>query len=62
MLVFTEDVPFASPSAAAAVVFGGSQNGRIVWKRKDNGQTSKQWQEQKLAEAEGQAGAETLPP
>jgi hypothetical protein len=54
MLVFTEDVPFGSPSAAAAVVFGGNQNGRVVWKRKDNGQTYKQWQEEKLSEAAGQ--------
>jgi hypothetical protein len=31
---FAEDVPFASPSAAAAVVFDGNQNGRIAWKVK----------------------------
>jgi hypothetical protein len=53
LLVFTEDVPFDSPSAAAAVVYGGNQNGRIVWKRQDNGQTYQQWQEQNLREASG---------
>lgn len=47
--VFAEDVPFSSPSAAAAVVNGGEQNGRIVWKMKDTGQTYQKWQEEKLA-------------
>ena len=28
---FTEDVPFSSPSAAAACVIGGSANGRKMW-------------------------------
>lgn len=31
-LVFTRDVPFTSPSAAAAVVCGGSANGWVEWK------------------------------
>ena len=31
-LVFAEDVEFTSPSAAAAVVHGGSANGLIAWK------------------------------
>lgn len=31
-LVFTRDVEFTSPSAAAAVIHGGSANGLIVWK------------------------------
>jgi predicted type IV restriction endonuclease len=30
--VFTKDVEFSSPSAAAAVIHGGSANGLIVWK------------------------------
>jgi hypothetical protein len=51
LFVFREDVPFSSPSAAAAVVFGGNQNGRIAWKVKNTGQTYQQWQEQKLAAA-----------
>ncbi len=30
--VFTRDVEFSSPSAAAAVVHGGSANGLTAWK------------------------------
>jgi Domain of unknown function (DUF4357) len=56
LLVFTEDVPFSSPSAAAAVVYGGNQNGRTTWKLRDTGQTYQQWQEQKLAAASGETG------
>ena len=33
--VFTKDVEFASPSAAAAVVMGGSAQGPAVWKNAD---------------------------
>jgi hypothetical protein len=33
--VFTKDVEFSSPSAAAAVVQGGSANGLIEWKTHD---------------------------
>lgn len=47
--VFQQDVAFKSPSAAAAVVFGGNQNGQLVWKVKDTGQTYKDWTEAKLA-------------
>ena len=35
LYVFTEDVPFNSPSAAAAVVFGGNQRGPLVWRTED---------------------------
>jgi uncharacterized protein DUF4357 len=59
-LVFTEDVPFSSPSAAAAVVYGGNQNGRLAWRTKDGGQTYQQWQEQKLLQASGGSGAEPV--
>jgi hypothetical protein len=34
-LAFTKDVEFSSPSAAAAVIHGGSANGLIVWRTKD---------------------------
>ncbi|MCW5983520.1 MAG: DUF4357 domain-containing protein, partial [Bryobacteraceae bacterium] len=34
-LVFARDAEFSSPSAAAAVIHGGSANGLIVWKTKD---------------------------
>jgi len=39
--VFTEDVEFSSPSAAAAVVAGGSMNGLVAWKNR-SGQTLKE--------------------
>lgn len=35
VLAFTQDYAFTSPSTAAAVVVGGSVNGRTVWKTKD---------------------------
>jgi len=33
-LIFTKDVEFSSPSAAAAVIHGGSANGLMAWKNK----------------------------
>ncbi len=43
--VFTKDVEFSSPSAAAAVIRGGSENGLVAWKTKD-GKTLKQLDEE----------------
>lgn len=43
--VFSKDAEFASPSAAAAVVHGGSANGLIVWKT-ETGKSLKQLDEQ----------------
>lgn len=40
-LVFTRDVEFVSPSAAAAVVHGGHANGLAAWKSSD-GRTLKE--------------------
>lgn len=40
-LLFTQDVEFSSPSAAAAVIHGGHANGLIAWKNK-NGKTLKE--------------------
>jgi len=45
VLVFTKDAEFSSPSAAAAVIHGGSANGLIAWKTKD-GRTLKQVDEE----------------
>jgi hypothetical protein len=45
LLVFTRDTEFSSPSAAAAVVHGGSANGLIAWKTQD-GKSLKQLDEQ----------------
>jgi hypothetical protein len=41
VLVFTKDIEFASPSAAAAVVHGGHANGFTAWKD-DKGTTLKE--------------------
>ena len=40
-LLFTQDVEFSSPSAAAAVIHGGHANGLTSWKNKD-GKTLKE--------------------
>lgn len=44
LLMFTEDVLFNSPSAAAAVVYGNNANGRVLWKTED-GRTLKEIEE-----------------
>ena len=44
-LVFSKDAEFSSPSAAAAVIHGGSANGLIAWKS-DKGISLKQLDEQ----------------
>lgn len=44
-LVFTKNFPFASPSAAAAVVLNRNANGRTEWKVEATGQTLKNWQD-----------------
>jgi hypothetical protein len=51
ILVFSEDVAFASPSAAATVVFGGNQSGPQVWRTEDGAMTYKEWWEAKLKQA-----------
>lgn len=40
-LLFTKNVEFSSPSAAAAVIHGGHANGLIAWRNKD-GKTLKE--------------------
>ena len=44
VLAFTKDAEFSSPSAAAAVIHGGTANGLIVWTTED-GRTLKQLDE-----------------
>lgn len=46
--VFTRDQAFASPSAAAASVAGGSINGRTAWIEEDSGLTYGDWQNRNL--------------
>lgn len=50
-LEFAEDVPFKSPSAAAAVVAGAARNGRLKWRVEGTGQTYADWQEERLQKA-----------
>lgn len=45
LLEFAENVSFASPSAAAAVINDRNTNGRTAWKLKSTGQTLKEWQD-----------------
>ncbi len=40
-LVFTKDIEFTSPSAAAALIHGGSANGLVAWKN-EQGKTLKE--------------------
>lgn len=46
--MFTKDVAFDSPSAAAAVVNGYSSNGRQMWKRQNTGETYQHWKESQM--------------
>jgi hypothetical protein len=57
-LVFAEDTPFNSPSAAASVVMGRASNGHESWKVRGAGQTYGQWQEAKLAALEVAVGGD----
>lgn len=45
---FSQDQPFSSPSAAAAVVSGRPANGRTVWFEKQSRKTYGDWQSEKL--------------
>jgi len=48
-LVFSDDVAFRSPSAAASVVSGRSTNGRRYWLVEGGGQNYAAWQDQQLS-------------
>ena len=47
--VFAEDYAFRSPSAAGAVLNGRSCNGRLEWKRTDDGRSYGEWERDELA-------------
>ena len=49
ILVFAEDVAFASPSAAAAVIKNRNTNGRTSWKLSRTSQSLKDWQDAQLS-------------
>jgi hypothetical protein len=60
-LEFKEDVPFASPSAAAAVIANRNTNGRTAWKLASTGQTLKDWQDAQVGQAATPDGPNTSP-
>jgi hypothetical protein len=65
VLLFTADHAFNSPSLAAAVIYGGSVNGRSVWKNADgrsiNDLDKLSLNEQELAEETAEDAIETTP-
>ncbi|MFO0839588.1 MAG: GIY-YIG nuclease family protein [Phycisphaerae bacterium] len=48
LLVFADNVPFDSPSAAASAVLAANSNGRTAWKVADTGRSYADWQETQL--------------
>lgn len=44
LLVFAQNIPFRSPSAASAVVFGRTDNGRLSWVTRNSRQSYADWQ------------------
>jgi hypothetical protein len=57
VMMFTEDIPFASPSAAASVVLNRNSNGRTEWKEAGTGQTYGDWQTRQLPVTGDEAAA-----
>jgi hypothetical protein len=55
---FAEDVPFNSPTMAAAIVVGSNRDGRIEWKVKGTNQTYAEWYEAQITKAEAAAASE----
>jgi hypothetical protein len=52
--IYTADIEFASPSAAAAVTLDRNANGRVEWRVRGTGQTLQAWQVAQLpVSAEG---------
>jgi hypothetical protein len=51
--VFVRDYAFSSPSAAAAIVYGRSANGRTSWRLKDTKRTYADFQESLVEDASG---------
>jgi predicted GIY-YIG superfamily endonuclease len=57
--VFTADCKFTSPSMAASVICGSSQNGRIAWKLA-SGKTYAEWEAEQNAAVEGDISNDNL--
>jgi hypothetical protein len=53
-LIFTEDVVFSSPSAAASMVVGAQLNGYTSWKIKGSAQTYGDWLQHQVKDAESE--------
>lgn len=51
LLEFVDNVAFASPSAAAAIIFNRNTNGRTAWKLINSNMTLKDWQDAQIQEA-----------
>ncbi|MBU1276589.1 MAG: GIY-YIG nuclease family protein [Proteobacteria bacterium] len=51
LLRFTRNTSFPSPSAAAAMVYGGNVNGPQAWKIEGTEKTFRQWQEEEMQKA-----------
>ena len=49
---FTRNVPFSSPSSAAAVVYGGQISGPACWKSETDGEPYKDWRQRQIREAQ----------
>ena len=52
---FAEDVAFASPSAASAVILGRPDNGRSSWKVRDSNLTYGEWQSEQVGKSASEA-------
>lgn len=46
--VFTKDYIFSSPSVAACIVWGRSENGQTAWVNTKTGQTYKEWEKEQI--------------
>lgn len=56
--VAVEDIPFSSPSAAAAAVAAKNTNGRLAWKVEDTGETYAEWSAKQLPAAPAEEGSD----
>jgi len=57
---FTRDIPFGSPSGAAAVVCGSSIAGPLFWKEAKTGESYKDWRARKLSDAQHDTTVQSL--
>ena len=60
LLSFTEDVVFRSPSAASAVIFGRTDNGRKSWKVTGSNKSYGDWQSEQVAKTASDYGSDVM--